>query len=136
LVNSEIIVGNLSKIRPQDIASIEVYKGEGLALGWRAAAPGGIINLTLKPGVKLRSVPLARLKRRQHLTGPVRYELDGRPLTDSSLRIAAATIGALEVEEAVGDGAYKILNIKTAPRQPQPSHYPPGTIFIRGVASR
>lgn len=137
LVNSQIIIGNdLAKINPRDITNLEVYKGEGAALGWRAAAPGSTINLTLKPGIKIRSVSLAQLQRRQHLAGPVRFEVDGRPLAGTSLRIAPAAIEALEVRPATAEAAYSILNIKLQPLKPQPSNGSPGTIRIRGVASR
>ncbi|NML67744.1 hypothetical protein HHL22_21290 [Hymenobacter sp. RP-2-7] len=137
LANSCIIVGSsLNTINPQSIENIVVYKGEDIPVRWRTATANGVIDLTLKPGVKIRSVSLARLKRRQHLTGPVRFELDGRPLADTSLRIATAAIQELVMGAADNSGAGKVLNIKLVPWNSEPSKHQPGTILIRGVAGR
>lgn len=130
------IIKSLATIAPNDIEAIEVFKAPNFPASWRAIAANGVINLRLKPGVKLRSVSLDKLKRRQHLTGPVRFELDGRPLEDTSLRIATHDIGKLEISPIANAQRYKILNIKLVEPSPKPSQDPPGTIRIRGMASR
>ncbi len=135
LLNSHFIINELVSINPRDIADIHVYKGADAPVQWRSLTEHGIIDITLKPGVrlKLKSKSLAAIRRQAKVSGPVSFQLNGLRLEDSSLRIGAAIAG-LDVSHSDGT---TVINIRLAPPLPSPPrHDPPGTIYIRGVASR
>ena len=139
LFNSKIILseGALAKFNPQDIKEIMVYKGDDMPASWRLTPNGGVVDLLLKKGVRVPSRSLASLKRQAHLTGPVRFALDGRLLPDASLRIATSAIERLEVRPALPDGSPAELNILLT--KSPPTSYPPGKeprIMVRGTAGR
>jgi hypothetical protein len=137
LLNSHIIInGNgLNGINPQDIADLHVYKGADAPVQWRSLTEHGIINITLKPGVrhKLKTKSLTVIRRQTKATGLVSFKLNGLRLDDPSLRIATAAIAGLDV---LRNESETVINIRLAPFKPLPRHDPPGTIYIRGVASR
>ena len=137
LLNSQIIIGGsgLSGINPHDIAALHVYKDAEAPAQWRSLTEHGIIDITLKPGVKLKlkTKSLAAIRRQAKATGLVSFKLNGLRLEDTSLRIAKAAIAGLDV---LRDESGTVINIRLAPFKPFPRHDPPGTIYIRGVASR
>lgn len=137
LLNSHIIIVNeLSLINPQDIGKLYVYKSLDMPARWRSLGEHGIIDITLKAGVKLKikSKSLAAIRRQAKVSGLVSFELDGKPIEDNSLRVAAAAIAELEV---LHHDAATVVNIRLVPPKPAPPrHDPPGTIYIRGMASR
>ncbi|MVN77462.1 hypothetical protein GO988_14090 [Hymenobacter sp. HMF4947] len=133
LMNSHLILGDndLRALNPQDIADIHVYKGADAPAKWRSLTPNGIIDIRLKTKAKFKSKTLAALKRQLGVGGAVRFELDGVPLEDTSLRIAAGAIDRVDlVRPAAGEAGITLLNIQVV-RLPPPPH-PPGTIRIRG----
>lgn len=135
LLNFHFIINELGSINPQSIAKIDVYKGADAPAQWRSLTEHGIIAITLKPGVKLKlkSRSLAAIRRQAEVAGPVSFQLNGLRLEDPSLRIGAAIAG-LDVLRSDGE---TVINIRLAPPKPSPPrHDPPGTIYIRGVASR
>ena len=104
---------------------------------WQLISNAGVINLHLKRGVRVPSRSLTSLKRQAHLTGPVRFAMDGRTLPDASLRVATRTIERLEVRPAQPDGSPAELNILLT-KSPL-TNFLPGKkprIMIRGTASR
>ena len=135
LVDMKIIT-SLATIAPNDIQAIEVFKDPKFPSSWRAITTNGVINLRLKPKVKVPSISLAKLKQRYHLSGPVKFELNGLPLEDTSLRVATHDISKLEISPVADGQGYKTLNIKLVEPSAKSNQDPPGTIRIRGMASR
>ena len=137
ILNAHIIIGGsgLNGVNPHDIADLQVYKGADAPMQWRSLTEHGIIAITLKPGVKpkLKTKSLAAIRRQAAATGLVNFKLNGMRLEDTSLRIATAAIAGLDV---LRDETGTVINIRLAPFKPLPRHDPPGTIYIRGVASR
>jgi hypothetical protein len=142
LLNSRLIIGDkeLQAMNPNDITDLNVYKGADAPPRWRSLTPNGIIDIKLKTKPKIGSKTLLALRRQLGVVGPVRFELDGVPLEDTSLRIATDAIDRVDlVRLAVGESGSTLLNIKIVrlpPKPTPPGKYPPGTIFIRGVAGR
>lgn len=133
LLDSTIIAGpGLGLLNPQDIASIVVERGLKVPAKWRGLAADGFIGITLKPHARrlLKTESLQDIRKRLKLKGPVRYQLEGRPIDDPTLRIATAAIARLDVQP-VTDGAVVDIHLAVPP----PAVHPPGTILIRGVAS-
>jgi hypothetical protein len=137
VLNAHIIIGGsgLNGINPHDIADLQVYKGADAPAQWRSLTEHGIIAITLKSGVKLKlkTKSLAAIRRQAKATGLVSFKLNGMSLEDNSLCIAKAAIAGLDV---LRDESGTVINIRLAPYKPLPRHDPPGTIYIRGVASR
>ncbi|RZK18240.1 MAG: hypothetical protein EOO56_16460 [Hymenobacter sp.] len=135
LLSSHIILSGLTDIEPQDIAAIQVYKGADAPAQWRSLTENGIIDITLKAGSKpeLKTKSLAAIRRQAKVAGLVSFRLNSMKLEDSSLRIASAAIARVEVWR---DEYETVLNICLVPPKPVPRHDLPGTIYIRGVASR
>lgn len=132
LINSRLIVGNhLSKINPQDIADLQVYKGPPAPAKWLSLNPNGIIAITLKPHAKpkLKATSLAAIRRGLKLRGPVSYQLEGLPIEDLALRVATADITRLDT---VPTPSGMVVNIHLATMPPVV--HPPGTIMIRGAS--
>lgn len=138
LLNSRIIIVNeLAAINPQDIADIHVYKDAHVPRHWQSLSENGIIDIKLKPGVKLRvkTKSLAAIRRQAKVSGLVSFELNGWHIEDKSLRVAADAIAGLEVVRSAK--AETVVRIRlVAPKPVPPRHDPPGTIYIRGTASR
>ena len=133
LLNSHFIINELGGINPQEIASVVVYKGADAPPQWRSLTEHGIIAITLKPGVKLRvkTKSLNAIRRQTKASSPVSFQVNGLRIEDPSLRVAAAIAGL----DVVRTDSETIINIHLAPPKPTPPA-PPGTIRIRGVASR
>jgi len=140
LLNSRTIIGDngLRAINPSDIEKIEVYKSRNMPARWRGLAEHGVLAITLKHRLRLKTKTAASLRHWLQLTEPVRFELDGLPLEDTSLRIATEAIAGLEVTRATaGAPAGTVVNIRlvrTGPTPPPPGPVVPGRIFIRGTA--
>ncbi len=135
LINSKIVInGALLNIYPRDIANIIVYKDDKMPANWRTTPNNGMIEIFLKKSMRVPSRSLASLKHQAHLHGPVRFAVDGQLLPDASLRVATSCIAKLEVRPAAHKGESAELNILLV--EIPPTNYPPGTIMIRGTASR
>ncbi|GAB3835816.1 hypothetical protein [Hymenobacter jeollabukensis] len=139
VVNERLIVGDdgLTALNPNDILRLEVHKGGPTTPAkWRSLGPHGILALTLKPGFPLNSIAskrLPQLRRALKLPRPVRFELDGLPLEDPTLRIATAAIAGLEVKRPATAVGETVVNIRLVHRPRRPAK--PG-IYIRGTARR
>jgi hypothetical protein len=139
ILNGRYLTGMnaLSKINPQQIAKIDIYKqGQGPAQ-WRSLTTPGIISLKLKakPRVKLKARSLAAIKRELGLRGSIRFELNGIPIQDESLQIVTDAIAGFDVTHATPDTTGQtVVTIRLVPYQPKV--YPPGTIMIRGLAQQ
>lgn len=132
LLNSRLIIGGgLGQLNPQDITDIKVYKGADAPAKWRSLTTNGIIAITLKPHTKptFKTKSLVAIGRELKLRGTVAYQLEGLPIEDLNLRVAAADIARLDTQPtATGT----VVNIHLA--VPLPVAHPPGTILIRGAS--
>jgi hypothetical protein len=135
LVNSHIIVNSSASIKPNDIADIHVYKGASVPAQWQTLATNGLLDITLKRGVKLKlkTKSLAAIRRQAQSTGPVSCKLNGLPINDNTLRVATTGIEGLDLQR---DETKTVINIRLADQPSAPSSYPPGTIMIRGIAQQ
>lgn len=107
-----------------------VERGLKVPAKWRGLAADGFIGITLKPHARqlLKTESLQDLRKRLKLKGPVRYQLEGRPLDDPKLRIATADIARLDVQP-VADGTVVDIHLAVPP----PAVHPPGTVLLRGA---
>jgi hypothetical protein len=133
LLNAHFIINELRSINPQEIAQVVVYKGADVPPQWQSLTEHGLVAIALKPGVKLRvkTKSLGAIRRQTKASGTVSFRVNGLRVEDPSLRVAAAIAGL----DVVRTDSETIINIRLAPPRPTPSA-PPGTIHIRGVASR
>lgn len=139
LLDARTIIGEngLATIKPDNIEVLVVYKANNIPARWRGLAEHGIVALTMKHRPRLEAKTLASIRRWLKLTGPVRFELDGLPLEDTSLRIATAGIAGLDVRRATVATPGTVVDIRlvrTGPTPPPPGPAVPGRIFIRGTA--
>ena len=141
LLESRMFIGvnDLSNINPQDIDKIVLYKGGDSPTTtpalWRGLDANGIIVLTLKKKVRLKSQTLMQLGRHLQAQGLVSYTLNGLPVTTGSLRIATASIEEVKLTPtATGTTVGVWLRSTPGPSRSAKS-YPPGTILIRGAAA-
>ncbi|RYY14775.1 MAG: hypothetical protein EOO36_13715 [Cytophagaceae bacterium] len=142
LLDYQVIIGEneLSVIKPGEIKKIDIYKANNIPAKWRGLAEHGIVALTMKHRVKLKTTTLSSLSRWLHLAGPVRFKLDGLPLEDPALRIALAGIAGLDVTRATPTAPGTVVDIRlvrTGPTPPPPGPVVPGQplrILIRGTA--
>lgn len=119
-------------LNPQKIESIIIYKDtRNVPPQWRNLAGNGIIAITLKKKVRVKSWKFAHLSRQLKLRGPVSYAFNGLPLEDGHLRIVTKAIGKINLTRTTSG---TVLEVST-PVAPKPT-YPPGTILIRGTAAR
>lgn len=139
LINSRVLVGPqlLAHLNPQDISTVRVHKDATELPGWPAftSAVSGLIDIQLKPGVRLPSISLSRLKRRLHLKGPVQFEQYGQLLPVAQLRIAKVDSKAVTVR-VVAPGDVRLQLAASAPPV-KAVPLPPGAaprVMIRGVA--
>ena len=141
VLNSQLIasLSGLSDLSPNDIENMAVYKGGGptnaTPAQWRELDANGLFAINLKKHVKVRlkSQTLAQLGRHLQAQGPVSYTINGLPTTNSSLRIATISIEEVKLARtAAGTTVGVWLREDIQPTRT----YPPGTIMIRGTASR
>jgi hypothetical protein len=136
ILNSTTIISTqLSGISPQDIKSLAVYNGVDVPREWRSLATYGIIDITLKKKhhLQLKTRTLAEIGDLLGVEGPVGYSVNGMPVAEPTLRIAADAIGEIKVTHATAAAPITLVNVLIA--RPIPPPQPPGTIRIRGVAS-
>lgn len=140
LLNSRLIVGlgGLSELNPKDIEKIVLYKGGAYSgtvtpAQWRSLDANGIIDVTLRKKLRLKSQSLAQLGRYLQAKGPVSYTLNGLPVASGTLRIATEAIEEIKVVRTLV-GTTLSVRVYAIGRQPAKT-YPPGTIMIRGTAS-
>lgn len=134
LLNSRVIVHELAVINPQDISDIHVYKGADAPARWHSLTEHGIIDVTLKPGQKLKlpTKSLATIRRQLKVTGLVRFQLGSLRMEDATLRVATGSVAGFDT---LRSAAETVIIIYLAPPTPAPP-LPPGSVRIRGVAGR
>lgn len=135
LLDNKLIISNEYLVRaidPQAIQAMEVYKtDDGAPAKWRGLAANGIISITLKQKVRLKSWTFSQLGRRLQLAQPVSYTLNGVPIANADWHIARVAIGTIALTRGA-TGTVVELSTLHAPQKV----YPPGTIMIRGAATR
>ncbi|TGD80645.1 hypothetical protein [Hymenobacter wooponensis] len=140
MLNSTIIInGLLQELNPQEITSVEVYKGPGSPEAPTAAphlknlSPAGALNITSSKRVRSRS--FAQVGRRLGLRGPLIFALNGHTLTSqdaAALRIAPSAIGQVHILRPTPEAPETRVDIwLTLSPKSESSHHPPGSIFIR-----
>jgi hypothetical protein len=141
LLNSRVItgLGGLDAINPQDIKKIDVYKnadypGHSTPAQWRSLAANGILDLTLTKKLRVKSQSLAQLGRYLKAKGQISYALNGLPTASGKLRIATEAIEEIKLVRTATSTTVDVwfLQVSSKPSPPRP----PGTIMIRGTASR
>ncbi|WP_220235643.1 hypothetical protein [Hymenobacter ginsengisoli] len=134
LINKLIATNSvLCKIDPNAIEKIDIYKEAAAAPPqWRSLLTDGIVSITTKRSVKLKSWSLAQLGNHLRIKGPVSYRINGRPVATPDLRIAREAIGAIHFTR---EPAGFLLDVQLVNQPMPPTPHPPGTIMIRGTAA-
>ena len=137
ILDSSLIIGDLSDFKPTDIESVAVYKNQGpdVPSQWASLTVNGIVALTMKSKVKLKSWSFKQVGRRMRLTGPVSYSVNGLPVVGTDLRIATNAIGEIKITRATSTAANTQVDITITTARPSRVTNPPGTIMIRGTAA-
>lgn len=146
LLNSTIIVnGLLAEIAEKDkraAKKVRVYKSvdsvintttPDLSAYLQRLSSSGLIDISLAK--RVRSQSIHRLGRQLGLRGPLVFALNSYPLdpqTVAAVRIAPAAIGQIHIIQPSLQARETRVDIwLVPPAKPDPSRYPPGTIFIR-----
>ncbi|UOQ65729.1 hypothetical protein [Hymenobacter volaticus] len=137
ILDSSVIIGDLSDFKPSDIETLAVYKDKSpdVPSQWTSLTVNGIIALTMKSKVKLKSWSFKQIGRRVGIKGPISYSVNGLPVTGADLRIATNAIGEIKITRATPTAPGTQVDITISTAQPSKSTYPPGTIMIRGTAA-
>lgn len=139
LVNSTIVVnGALGHIIPNDMDKMMIYRSGTAPELLNSLTSTGIIDMMLKKSSKaIKSKSFKQVARQQKVRGPFRVALNGQLLSAAqatTLRIAPAAIGQVQVTPATVADPAALLSITLAKYKPVPKQHPPGTIMIRGMA--
>lgn len=144
IVNSNIITG-LGHINPNDIASLTVLKDRDAPANLANLSRFGIIFITLKKDVKVETNTFNDFKKRFNIDGKARFAVDGYFIDDESMLISAQDINEINLtwkknKDASSDVTINIWMLapevrKGAVYKPDPNAKP-GTIYIRGLASK
>lgn len=131
LLNSRFIIGwgFLQTVEVISIEKVMVYKGQDTPLPWRILAANGVVDITFKKKMRVKSWTFTKLGHRLGLQGPICYFINDLPMADGNLRIARQAIGEVKVARVA---AGSILSVKTL--EAPAKNYPFGTIMLRGIA--
>ncbi|WBA40171.1 hypothetical protein [Hymenobacter canadensis] len=137
LLNSSIVInGALEYIVPNDIDRVVIHKTDTAPEALHNLASTGIVDIALKKSSKsIKSKTFKQVARQQKVRGPFRVVLNGQLLSAAqatTLRIAPAAIGQVQVTPATADDPVALLSIKLS--REKPIQHPPGAIMIRGMA--
>ncbi len=142
ILNSSVIIDNdLAGINPDEIQQLRVYKGPSAPPGaWRSLTTYGIIDITPKKKgrAQVKSRTLAEIGQLFGAPAPVRYSINGMPVSEASIRVANASIGEVKLTRAATPGAVTWVDIQITHRTPPPPAPDPSgkpRIMIRGTAS-
>jgi hypothetical protein len=137
ILDSSVMIGDLLAVNPKDIESVAVYKDKTLDVPpqWASLTANGIVALTMKNKVKIKSWSFKQIGRRMGITGPVSYSVNGLPVAGADLRVATNAIGEIKITRATPTVPNTQVDIVITVAQPNKSTYPPGTIMIRGMAA-
>jgi len=144
IVNSNIITG-LGHINPNDIASLTVLKDRDSPANLANLSRFGVISITLKKDVKIETNTFNDIKKRFNIDGKARFAIDGYFVDDESMLISAQDINEINLtwkknKDATTDVTINIWMLAPEARKgfvykPNPNDKP-GTIYIRGLASK
>ncbi len=144
IINSNIITG-LEHINPNDIASLTVLKDRDAPANLANLSKFGIIFITLKKDVKFETNTFDDIKKRFNINGKARFAVDGYFIDDESMLISAQDINEINLtwkknKDASSDVTINIRMLAPEARKgfvykPNPNDKP-GTIYIRGIASK
>jgi len=138
VLNSTVIInGVFAKLEPQEIKKVMVYRPG--TPDTQAAAPHlnnlGVAVIDIISPKHVRSQSFSQLGRQLGLKGPLTFALNGHsldPQAVAALRIAPAAIGQIHILRPTTEQPETRVDIwLVPPPKPDPSKYPPGTIFIR-----
>jgi hypothetical protein len=137
-LDSEVIIApDLAGFQPTEIKKMMVYKGHDAPTQWRDLATFGIIDITLKHKIKVKSRTLMAISKDLGLLAPVRYTINAMPVANANLRIALDAIGEIKITRPTAESAVTTVAISVRPPKPGPPRQdPPGTIYIRGLAAQ
>lgn len=96
IINSNII-GGLSYLNPNDIASLTVLKGRDIPANLANLGRFGLVSITLKKGVKFETNTFNDIKKKFAIKGKVRFAVDGYFVSDESLLLSAKDINEINV---------------------------------------
>ena len=99
LLNAEVIISP-DGVSPAQIKKIMVYKGQDAPAQWRELVTYGIIDVTPKQKIKLKSRTLASIGKDFNLSELVRYTVNAMPVANANLRIALDAIDEIRVTRA------------------------------------
>ncbi|WP_169515119.1 hypothetical protein [Hymenobacter norwichensis] len=134
LLNSEVVIAP-DGIQPAEIKKVMVYKSHNAPAQWRELVTYGIIDITPKQKIKVKSRTLAAIGKDLGVSGPVRYTINAMPVADANLRIALDAIGEINLMRTT-ESAVTTVAINVRPAKPGALRQdPPGTIYIRGLAA-
>jgi hypothetical protein len=144
IVTPNIITG-LGHINPNDISSLTVLKDGSVPANLTNLSRFGVIMITLKKGVKLETNTLGDIKKRFNIDGKARFAIDGYFTDDENLLVSAQDINEINLtwkknKDASSDVTINIWMLEPEARKggvykPNPNDKP-GTIYIRGLASK
>lgn len=136
LLDTRLLIGGnyLAKVNPQDIQSLRLYKEPATTPApWGELARYGIIDITLKKPLRGPSQRLAQLGKWLRARGAA-YLVNGMTVTNTSLRIATSAIKEITISYTLAGPVISVQVFSLADMPATP--HPPGTIMIRGTASR
>jgi len=144
IINSNIISG-LGHINPNNIASLKVVKDNNAPANLANLSRFGILFLTLKKDVKFETSTFGDIKKKFNIDGKARFAIDGYFIDDENMLISAQDINEINVtwkknKDASSDVIINIWMLEPEARKgfvykPNPNDKP-GTIYIRGLASK
>lgn len=144
IINSNIISG-LGHINPNDISSLTVLKDRSVPANLANLSKFGVIMITLKKEVKIETNTFNDIKKRFNINGKARFAVDGYFVDDESMLIFAQDINEINLtwkknKDASSDVTINIWMLAPEARKggvykPNPNDKP-GTIYIRGLASK
>lgn len=140
VINNHIIGSGLN-INPNDIESINVFKGaENIPSQFRNLSKDGILFITLKKGIEIKTRSFKEIKDWLDIKEDVRFAVDGFYVDDMNLAVATSSICQLEVikKRVQGKSVPDVINIWTLEPgsrkgfvPPPPIVGKPGEIYIR-----
>jgi hypothetical protein len=144
IVNSNIITG-AGHINPNDVASLTVFKEKDVPANLVNLSRYGVIMITLKKDVKIETSTFNDIKKKFNIDGKARFAVDGYFIDDENLLVSAQDINEINLtwkknRDASSDVTINIWMLAPEARKgsaykPNPNDKP-GTIYIRGLASK
>lgn len=144
IVTPNIIMG-LGHINPNDISSLTVLKDGNVPANLANLSKFGVIMITLKKEVKMETTTFNDIKKKFNIDGKARFAIDGYFVADESMLISAQDINEINLtwkknKDASSDVTINIWTLAPEARKggvyKPNTNDKPGTIYIRGLASK